>query len=557
MQIKNIQTTAFNDQRPGTAGLRKKTKHFMQAHYLENFTQSVLNAVQEKAAAVDQNSELYNKPLIIGGDGRFFNRQAINTIIKLALANGYKQICVAQNGILSSPAASTVIRARQASGGFILSASHNPGGENEDFGIKYDVENGGPAQEKLTERIFEISKNLTQYQIADIPDFNLTTVSTQTFANGAKLEVFDGLNDYVNLMQKLFDFDQLKALFNSGFTLRFDAMHAVTGPYAKKIFEEILGAKSGSVINYIPLEDFGGGHPDPNQVHARKLIEFMYSDLATDLGAASDGDGDRNLIVGQNCFVSPGDSLAIIARHMQACIPVYKNGLLGVARSMPTSQAVDLVAQKLGIAHYETPTGWKFFSNLMDANKCTICGEESFGTGSNHIREKDGLWAVLCWLSILAYQKKSVQNIVQDFWVEFGRNYYQRHDYEDLELSKANELLANCRTQLPSLIGKELGGLSIAQADDFSYHDPVEGSITSKQGIRLFLKNTTSTIGRIVFRLSGTGTTGGTLRIYYELYDREHLDCTADEILQNLVLDTRKFLKLKELFGKEKADIIT
>jgi phosphoglucomutase len=555
MQIKNVQTTAFTNQRPGTSGLRKKTKQFMQAHYLENFVQSTLNAVSE--TAIEQDT-LYNSPLIIGGDGRFFNKQAINTIIKLAFANGYKHICVAENGILSTPAASATIRARKAGGGFILSASHNPGGENEDFGIKYNGANGGPAQEKLTERIFEISKNITQYQIADIPDFDLTTISTQTFDNGAKLEVFDGLTDYVNLMQQLFDFDKLKRLFNSGFKLRFDAMHAVTGPYAKKIFEEILGAENGSVTNYTPLEDFGGGHPDPNQVYAKQLIDFMYSEQAADLGAASDGDGDRNMILGRKCFVSPGDSLAIIARHAQTCIPAYKNGLHGVARSMPTSRAADLVAQKLNIPLYETPTGWKFFGNLMDADKCTICGEESFGTGSNHIREKDGLWAVLCWLSIIANHKnQSVQDIMCEFWAEFGRHYYQRHDYENLELTKANELLENCRQQLPNLIGKEFGELTIANADDFSYQDSVDNSVTSKQGIRLFLKKANVLVGRVVFRLSGTGTAGGTLRIYYELYDKEHIDTDTHEILKNLVLNTQKFLKLKELFDKEQPDIIT
>ncbi len=554
MIIKTNKFKSFFDQQPGTSGLRRKTKHFMQEHYLESFVQATLNAIKEQA-----EGKIEEAPLIIGGDGRFFNKEAIQKIMRVALANGYKHLCIAKGGILSTPAASVEIRKRKASGGFILSASHNPAGLNEDFGIKYNCENGGPAQEKLTNRIFEISKALTEYKITEIPEINIDSIGALILASGAKIEIFDGVKNYADLMQNLFDFGKIRTLFENGFKMRFDAMYAVTGPYAKVIFEDLLGAPLGSVEHFIPREDFGGEHPDPNQVHAKHLIDFMYSAKAADFAAASDGDGDRNLIVGKKCFVSPGDSLAIIASEAKKCIPAFKGGLKGVARSMPTSQALDLVAKKLNIESFETPTGWKYFVNLMDTGKCSICGEESFGTGGDHIREKDGIWAVLCWLSILAhYEKKSVQDIVTDFWKEFGRNYYQRHDYEGLDAEIASNFCDNLRGKLEEFIGQEIGKYKIRYADDFNYTDAVDNSVTSKQGIRIFLCNAgKEEVGRVVFRLSGTGSSGALLRVYYELFEREKINLTSDEALKDIIVSAQKFLRLKEVFDKDKADVIT
>ena len=638
MKIKKVQTTPFKDQHPGTSGLRKKTRQIIQPHYVENFVQSVLNTIRESHKEQDNgyNSLAYlNAPLIIGGDGRYFNREAIHTIVKIALANQFKHVCVAKNGLLSTPAASAVIREKKANGAFILSASHNAGGIDEDFGIKYNLENGEPAPEKFTERVFENSKHIVEYSITDIPELDFDSVHVQQFDNGAKLEVFDGLDCYVNLMQKIFDFDALRNLFKNGFKMRFDAMHAITGPYAKRIFEELLGADAGSVVNGIPLEDFGGGHPDPNKVHAKNLVDFMYSGEAPHFAAASDGDGDRNMILGKNCFVTPCDSLAIISLYAKDCIPAYKAGLSGIARSMPTSLAADNVASKLNIPIFETPTGWKYFVNLMEAGKCTICGEESFGTGSNHIREKDGIWAVLCWLSIIAFKQQtsdknnsgavnacqtqseqqtsesekpkhecctfsriitsfkkcltgtkddslspadtgtatnwvSVKDIVEDFWKQLGRNYYQRHDHENLDGEKAQQFIDNFRNSLSSLSGQTLGKYTIVKADDFSYTDPVDGSVASRQGFRLFLNGqdndgdakrskskSKKSSGRVVFRLSGTGSSGAILRIYYEIHEKTNTSGTEEQILKGIISDTRKLLKLKETFGKDEPEVIT
>ncbi|HQH27190.1 MAG TPA: alpha-D-glucose phosphate-specific phosphoglucomutase, partial [Oligoflexia bacterium] len=502
MNIRTVATKPFQDQRPGTSGLRKKTKVFMQPHYLENFIQSAFNALAENIAA-----PFVGKTLVVGGDGRYYNREAIQTIVKMAAANSFSRVLVAKNGILSTPAMSAVIRAQHAFGGFVLSASHNPGGREKDFGIKYNVSNGGPAPEAITEKIFAVSKELSEYKIAEHPDIDLNTLSSQLVIN-TEVCVFDGLADYVALMQRIFDFNALRAFFASGFRMRFDAMHAATGPYAHAILEHHLGAPQGTVMHGTPLEDFGGGHPDPNQVHAHELIELLAEDKTLSFGAASDGDGDRNLILGPGFFVTPGDSLAVIAEHAPVCIPGYRQGISGIARSMPTSTAADRVAQSLGVPLFETPTGWKFFGNLMDADRCTICGEESFGTGSNHVREKDGLWAVLCWLSILAHTKSSVAEVVRQHWQRFGRSYYQRHDYEGLDAGKAQEMFDDLRRKTASMAGTAFGGGTIAAADDFSYTDPIDGSTSIKQGVRFIFADQS----RVVFRLSGTGTAGATLR---------------------------------------------
>ena len=448
MLIDTVKTTPFTDQRPGTSGLRKKVSVFQEPHYLENYIAGIFLTLGEKA--------IKGKTLVLGGDGRYFNREAIQTIIKMALAYGFGRIMVAKNGILSTPATSCVIRKHKALGGIILSASHNPGGKDGDFGVKYNISNGGPAPEKITESIFDATKNLTEYKIANLPDFSTDEIETFVLENGQEVAIFDGISDYVELMKELFDFNLLKQALKSGLKLKYDALHAVTGPYAKRIFEGELGAPEGSVINADPLPDFGGGHPDPNLTYAKELVAIMNGKDAPDFGAASDGDGDRNMILGKNFFVSPSDSLAVITANY-AVAKGYKDGLFGIARSMPTSLAVDKVAEKMGLDVYETPTGWKFFGNLMDANKVTICGEESFGTGSNHVREKDGIWAILFWLNILASTKKSVSEIVKDHWAKFGRNYYSRHDYEAVDTSVANTIMENLRKQLADLKGQTFG----------------------------------------------------------------------------------------------------
>ena len=543
MPIKTVSTTPFDDQKPGTSGLRKQVPTFQKPNYLENFIQ----------ATFDSLDDYKGKTLVVGGDGRYFNRPAIQIILKMAAANGIGKTLVGQGGILSTPAASCLIRKYDAIGGIVLSASHNPGGPEGDFGVKYNVSNGGPAPEKITNAIFENSKSISEYKIADAADIDLNSLGSSTI-EGMAVDVVDSVSDYVELMQQLFDFDKIRTLLEGNFTMCMDSLHAVTGPYAKAIFEQALGAKAGTVTNGEPLEDFGGGHPDPNLVYAHDLVETMFADSAPDFGAASDGDGDRNMILGNNFFVNPSDSLALIAANAKL-VPGYKAGLSGVARSMPTSQAAARVAKKLGLDCYETPTGWKFFGNLLDADKITVCGEESFGTGSNHVREKDGLWAVLFWLNILAERQQSVEDIVIEHWKTYGRNFYSRHDYEGVDSTKANELMAGLRAQLPSLPGKTLGNYTVDYADDFSYTDPIDGSVSEKQGIRIGFTDGS----RMVFRLSGTGTKGATLRLYLESYEPDAAKHNVDpqEALKPLIVIADETAKIKALTGRDKPTVIT
>jgi phosphoglucomutase len=545
--MKTVQTTPFKDQRPGTSGLRKKTRVFMQPNYVENFVQAVFNTVRE-----DTPEGFGQKTLVVGGDGRFYNREATQKILRMAAANGFGRVLVGRQSLLSTPAVSAVIRRRSALGGLVLSASHNPGGIDADFGIKYNVRNGGPAPEAITERIYKHTLEITEYLTLDYPDIDIDTENTLRLAE-TDVVVIDSLADYTSVLEELFDFTSLRALFQNGFRMQFDAMNAVTGPYAHHIIEQLLGAPAGTVINGTPLEDFGGHHPDPNLSHAAELVAHMNARDAPDLGAACDGDGDRNLILGPRFFVTPGDSLAVITEHAQSSIPGYRGRLMGAARSMPTSTAVDRVAEALGIPCYETPTGWKFFGNLMDAGRCTICGEESFGTGSNHVREKDGLWAVLCWLSILAVTRKSVASVVQEHWQRFGRSYYQRHDYEGLLVGPATEMIDALRAKLPTLPGVPVAGTQIARADDFSYTDPIDGSVSARQGIRILLADGS----RIVCRLSGTGTEGATLRLYVERYLKDGGEGNIDDVLAPLVHAARELLEVRERVGKDEPTIVT
>ena len=505
MSIVSHPTTPFAGQRPGTSGLRKKVHVFQQPGYLENFVQALFDGLEGTEG----------KTLVLGGDGRYHNRTAVQVIIRMAAAQGFGRVLVGQGGILSTPAVSCVIRKHQAYGGIVLSASHNPGGPDGDFGIKYNVGNGGPAPEKVTEAIFAGTKTIVQYRASDAAPIDIDTLGTHRIEQMV-VEVIDPVTDYAALMQTCFDFPAIKALFAGGFRMRFDAMSAVGGPYAKAIIEGLLGAPSGTVVNGVPLEDFGGLHPDPNPVNAEDLMLHMAAADAPDFGAASDGDADRNMIVGRNFPVAPSDSLALLAAHAGVA-PRYRAGLKGIARSMPTSTAADRVAKALGIASYETPTGWKFFGNLLDAGKVTLCGEESYGTGSDHVREKDGLWAVLFWLNILAATGKSVESLVRAHWAHYGRNYYSRHDYEAIDSAKADALMTALRAQLPSLVGQVLEGQRVAIADDFSYTDPIDGSVSKQQGVRLIFENGS----RVVFRLSGTGTEGATLRVYLELFEAD------------------------------------
>ena len=543
MSIQVISTKPFNDQKPGTSGLRKKVTAFQQPHYLENFVQSIFDSISPPKGAT----------LTLGGDGRFYNREAIQIILKMAAANGFGRVLVGQAGILSTPAASCIIRKYKTFGGIILSASHNPGGPDGDFGIKYNTENGGPAPEKITEAIFEQSKVIQSYKIIEAPDVPLDTIGETDLA-GMKVQVIDAVADYAELMESLFDFDAIKDLLASGFRMKFDAMHAVTGPYAQAIFIDRLGAPADSVMNAIPLPDFGNGHPDPNLTYAHELVEIIYGDNAPDFGAASDGDGDRNMILGKGFFVTPSDSLALIAANAKM-VKGYSKGIAGVARSMPTSGAVDMVAKSLDIPCYETPTGWKFFGNLMDADKVTLCGEESFGTGSNHVREKDGLWAVLFWLNILAIKRQSVEQIVKRHWLQFGRNVYSRHDYEDLPLEAANGVIAHLREQFTSLAGKTFEHYTVKTCDDFSYTDPIDGSVSTKQGLRVLFTDGS----RIVFRLSGTGTAGATLRIYLEAFepDTNKHDLDAQTLLAEMIQIALKLTELKARTGRDTPTVIT
>jgi phosphoglucomutase len=541
--MRQVATTPFPDQKPGTSGLRKRVTVFQQDNYLENFVQSIFDSIEIEAEAT----------LTLGGDGRYFNRHAIQVILKMAAAAGFARVLVGKNGILSTPAASCIIRKYRTAGGIILSASHNPAGPEGDFGIKYNTANGGPAPEKVTAAIFEKTRTIEHYRILEAPDVNLDQIGEIPLGTMV-VQVIDPVADYAALMESIFDFPSIRSHIASGFRIQFDAMHAVTGPYAIEILENRLGAPRGTVIHSVPLEDFGGGHPDPNLTYAHELVEIAYGKDAPDFSAASDGDGDRNMILGKRFFVNPSDSLAVIAANASLA-PAYRNGLKGIARSMPTSAAADRVAAALGIAAYETPTGWKFFGNLMDAGKVTLCGEESFGTGSDHVREKDGLWAVLFWLNILSARKQSVETILMEHWARFGRNFYSRHDYEGLPARAADDLMQNLRGSFSGLKGRSFGKHQVSLCDDFSYTDPVDQSVSQGQGIRIIFTDGS----RIVFRLSGTGTEGATLRIYLEAFEpdaaRHNVD--AQVALADLIQIAAEISGLRERTGREKPTVIT
>jgi phosphoglucomutase len=541
--IRTVATKPFDGQRPGTSGLRKRVPVFQQPHYAENFIQSIFDTLEGFAGQM----------LVVGGDGRFYNREVIQTVIRMAAANGFGRILVGKGGLLSTPAASCVIRKHRAFGGIILSASHNPAGPQGDFGIKYNAGNGGPAPEKITEAVYARTRQISEYRTTDGADVDLERLGSYT-VEATQVEIIDPVADYERLMETLFDFDAIRALFKSGFRMRFDAMHAITGPYARAILESKLGAEGGTVVNGTPLVDFGGHHPDPNLVHAKGLYDLLMSPAAPDFGAASDGDGDRNLIIGRSQFVTPSDSLAILAAQAHLA-PGYAQGLAGIARSMPTSAAADRVAAKLGITCFETPTGWKFFGNLLDAGLATICGEESAGTGSNHLREKDGLWAVLLWLNILARRRRSVADIVREHWRTYGRNYYSRHDYEEVDEHAAQGLIAHLRERLPRLRGANLGGSIVNAADDFAYKDPVDGSMTHGQGLRILFEDGS----RIVYRLSGTGTAGATLRVYIERYepDPSKQELETQSALAPLIGLSRSLADIETRTGRSKPSVIT
>ncbi|MDH3561121.1 MAG: alpha-D-glucose phosphate-specific phosphoglucomutase [Gammaproteobacteria bacterium] len=544
MEISTITTQPFSDQRPGTSGLRKKVRQFQTPHYLENFVQSIF----------DTQTDLKGGTLALGGDGRYYNRQAIQIIIRMAAANGVAKVIVGQSGLLSTPAASCIIRKYRTNGGIILSASHNPGGPDEDFGIKFNTANGGPAPEGVTEAIFARTREITEYRTLASEEIDLDTIGVLSLGE-SRVEIIDPVADYAALMEHLFDFKRIHQLFNSGhFSMRFDAMHAITGPYAKRILEETLGAEPGTVINGDPREDFGGGHPDPNLVHAHEVVALTSGRNAVDFAAASDGDGDRNMILGRNFFVTPSDSLAVMAANAHH-IKGYAGGISGVARSMPTSQAADRVAEALGLNCYETPTGWKFFCNLLDAKRITLCGEESFGTGSDHVREKDGLWAVLFWLNLLAVRQESVEEIVQEHWRRFGRNFYTRFDYEGIDTEAANGLMTHLQARLADLPGSMLGRYTVDYADNFAYTDPVDGSVSENQGIRIGFTDGS----RIVYRLSGTGTEGATLRVYLEAYepDPEKQGRKTAEVMQPLVEIADGIAEIESRTGRKEPTVIT
>lgn len=543
MSVRTVSTTPYDDQKPGTSGLRKKVPVFQQPNYVENFTQAIFDSLEG----------FDGQTLVIGGDGRFYNREVVQTIIKMAAANGFGRVLVGQGGLLSTPAASCVIRRHKAFGGIVLSASHNPGGPDGDFGIKYNIANGGPAPEKVTEAIYRHTRSIREYRILDAPDLDLDRIGGQELG-GMTVEVLDPVADYQELMASLFDFDAIRGLFAGGFTMRFDAMHAITGPYARAILEGTLGAPAGTVINGTPLPDFGGHHPDPNLVHAKELYDLLMGPDAPDLGAASDGDGDRNLIIGRGIFVTPSDSLALLAANAHLA-PGYRDGIKGIARSMPTSGAADRVAEKLGVRCFETPTGWKFFGNLLDAGMATICGEESAGTGSDHVREKDGLWAVLLWLNVLAARRQPVLDIVSEHWRTYGRNYYSRHDYEEVDADAAGGLMEHLRGKLPSLPGRRLGDYEVTAADDFAYTDPVDGSVSTKQGVRVLFQDGS----RIVYRLSGTGTAGATLRVYIERFEPDPAKHGQDtqEALAKLIAIAGDLAEIAPRTGRNAPTVIT
>jgi phosphoglucomutase len=541
--MRTIATKPFEGQNPGTSGLRKKVTVFQQPHYVENFVQSIFSSLEGHQG----------KTLVLGGDGRYFNRETVQIVLKMAAANGFGRVLVGQGGILSTPAASNVIRQHGAFGGIVLSASHNPGGPEGDFGIKYNVANGGPAPEKVTSAIFALTQKIESFRIFETADLDINRIGS-TRIGDMQVEVIDPVKDYQRLMETLVDFDRIAAMFRSGFRMRFDAMSAVTGPYAVAILEQELGAAKGTVINATPLPDFGGHHPDPNLVHAKHLYDLAMSAQAPDLCAASDGDGDRNLIIGRGIFVTPSDSLAVLAANAHLA-PGYAKGIAGIARSMPTSGAADRVAEKLKIGIFETPTGWKFFGNLLDAGKVTICGEESAGTGSNHVREKDGLWAVLLWLDILAARKQSVADIMREHWQTYGRNYYSRHDYEEVDADKANRLVDRLRQALPNLPGRRWADLEVSRADDFAYRDPVDGSTSERQGLRILFTDGS----RIVFRLSGTGTAGATLRIYLERYESDPTrhSLETQTTLAPLISIAQELADIAGVTGRTQPTVIT
>lgn len=543
MSITTTKTAPIDGQKPGTSGLRKKTSVFMMPHFLENYVQSIFDGIGGVAG----------KTLVVGGDGRYFNDRAIQIILSMAAGNGAARIIVGQNGLLSTPAASHLIRLHGTDGGLILSASHNPGGPDADFGLKYNTPNGGPAPENITDKIFAATTTITQYHKIPAHDVDLSTPGQAKIAD-MLIDIVDPVTDYMALMEQLFDFPAIKTLLASGFTLKFDAMHAITGPYATAILEQKLGAAPGSVINAVPSPTFGGGHPDPNPIWAKELVDIMMGPNAPDFGAASDGDGDRNMIMGRGVYVTPSDSLALLAAHAR-CAPAYEAGLLGVARSMPTSAAVDRVAAKLGIPAFETPTGWKFFGNLLDAGRVTLCGEESAGTGSTHVREKDGLWAVLLWLNILATTRKSMSDMLAQHWADYGRNYYSRHDFEDIDADHANTLFATLRTALPTLPGQSFGSLTVGTATEFAYDDPIDGSHSPAQGLIITFQGG----ARAVFRLSGTGTVGATLRLYLEALETDtallHQD--PQEALAPVITAAHSIAKIEHFTGRSGPDVIT
>lgn len=541
MQVRHVPTRPIDGQKPGTSGLRKKTRVFMQPGYLENFVQSIWTGIGGIAGLT----------LVLGGDGRFFNDRAIQTILKMAAASGAARVIVGRGGLLSTPAASNLIRVRGADGGVILSASHNPGGPDEDFGIKFNMKNGGPATEGVTDAIFAATRSITGYAILEVPDIDLTRLG-ETRLGALTVEIVDPVADYATAMETLFDFNAIRALLQTGFKVRFDAMHAVTGPYAVEILERRLGAAPGSVVNAVPLPDFGGGHPDPNPVWAEALMTTMHGADAPDFGAASDGDGDRNMIVGRGCYVTPSDSLAVLAANAHLA-PGYAGGLSGVARSMPTSTAVDRVAAARGLRCYATPTGWKFFGSLLDAGLATLCGEESAGTGSNHVREKDGLWAVLLWLNILAVRRQSVAQVMADHWAEFGRTYYSRHDYEAIDSAIANSLIDDLRAALPGLPGRQAGPLVVARAADFAYTDPVDGSSVAKQGLEIGFEGG----ARVVLRLSGTGTEGATLRVYMERFDPADATQDPQQALAPVIAATEAIAGIAARTRRGAPDVVT
>jgi phosphoglucomutase len=543
MSFTTYSTQPFKDQRPGTSGLRKRVEIFRRGNYLKNFVQAVF----------DTQTELVGNTLVLGGDGRFYNREAIQIILKMAAANGVARVLVGAAGLLSTPAASCIIRKYTAAGGLILSASHNPGGPDGDFGIKFNTANGGPAPERVTEAIFARTLEISDYRSSNDPDLPLDTSGTYQLGD-MRVDIIDPVTDYAQLMEGIFDFDAIRRLLAGGFRMRFDAMHAVTGPYAIRILEKHLGAPPGTVINGVPLEDFGGRHPDPNLVHAADLVAMTQGTDGVDFAAASDGDGDRNMVLGRGTFVTPSDSLAILAANA-TLIPAHRHGIPGVARSMPTSQAVDRVAAALGIECFETPTGWKFFGNLLDAGRIAFCGEESFGTGSDHVREKDGLWAVLAWLNVIAGRGESVAEIVANHWQQYGRNYYSRHDYEGIKAKAADGLMKGLQERLPQLTGSLLGGMTVSYADDFSYTDPIDSSISEHQGIRVGFSDGS----RIVFRLSGTGTVGATLRVYLEAYEpdpgRQQED--PQTVLAPLITIANQLAEITQRTSREAPDVIT